>query len=1171
MALAQSSMYNSVGKVTILAALAAAASLAVRAAVFEIDATSGEAAVPSSLAVGDTIRLSLAGGVAFSLDLVAAPPPGIAGPSFIAHDAHSQAAAVVKPLADGLRVTVDDFEHGRIHSVRIRNGKVETSVRETSVGDGDDVCGTCGGDLAVPSGSGAPAPRAQRVNAPTRSADAFPIAEHKAVIDILVAFDEGAKAWAEGASWADGDTIEEFADYAVQKMNYVLEKSQLLDTFCYRLVGVVEVDATYSTINGTLLEALRLRNSGTLAPLAAARERCGADAITLLIDRTEGNTSGLGYEFLKQWTHESFDSNGYTCNICDIKTVYSRYTMSHECGHNLGCGHSDRQGTSSGPGYHPYSCGYHFTDAAGTNRYTIMGYSYTSPASGEYLHVPYFSSPDIVPPEYGVAVGTPTNDNRRTAIANCQGASRWREHAVPYEWDVSFVDSGGNEIPDGSYFFDTLYVTLTNSDPNAVIYYTYDGSVPGPGSFSCANGQRFTFYETRTLTACAVVDGVAQSVCTRTFNCAQTWSGEAGMDGGGAWTTNASAFAWDDSSHAYDEFTPVAFQDVAGVAIVTVAVHGAVSPPRSDFIATATAYVFTKGTPDATIHLRDACLVPAGDIAFNVPVLIDAVAFTNPANHTVAFNAPFGQTVTATTGHCTNMVGIGKNGTLVVSPGAGNTQYFDTLNNKWYYSSARFRVGEGTVVFNGPGDASTGVFGNTGIVVDGNGTLVFDMAGRIAGTYSSISGEGMVVCKTTATAGSMAWNGSAWRGTLAFEGLVADDSTKDFDFTLYGNTSSKILLRNCAIMYLKKDNASLAGTLVLEGEGALRLGGDGYSYNWNSFVALEGDGSISASSKHSQTYVFNTATNYTGSMEIGASNGTGRRIVFGTVSSSSDLPAQSATITVKPGATASIGGGATWSAYNGVEIAGTLLVKGAAATLDCNATASVGLCLDDGATLRFEAADASLVFAKAPAFASGTVNIAFAPGVSPCDRWTLATWPEGGMPAGGFAFKDAAVSLAWELVKTATGLVARVKNRFDVPGMDASIVYGDALADWLDDQNFWMYEGTWQEFMAERGGNGYLNWQSYILGLSTDPTATIRAKIGFDAQGNAVVSVADSIPNAPAVPGFSISCMLLSTASLDDWPTGGTDMHGKSVVLPVNGNVRFYRVVVVIEAGASGP
>lgn len=58
----------------------------------------------------------------------------------------------------------------------------------------------------------------------------FPLAEHPAVIDVLVAFDRGAKAWAENsANWNGGETIEEFADYAVAKMNTVLQNSQLSD------------------------------------------------------------------------------------------------------------------------------------------------------------------------------------------------------------------------------------------------------------------------------------------------------------------------------------------------------------------------------------------------------------------------------------------------------------------------------------------------------------------------------------------------------------------------------------------------------------------------------------------------------------------------------------------------------------------------------------------------------------------------------------------------------------------------------------------------------------------------------------------------------------------------------------------------------------------------------
>ena len=361
------------------------------------------------------------------------------------------------------------------------------------------------------------------------------------------------------------------------------------------------------------------------------------------------------------------------------------------------------------------------------------------------------------------------------------------------------------------------------------------------------------------------------------------------------------------------------------------------------------------------------------------------------------------------------------------------------------------------------------------------------------------------------------------------------------------------------------NNATFPGTLVLDGDGALRFGDNGYSNNYNVFGALEGDGSISASSIHKQAYVFNVATNYTGSITIGGSSN-GRRIVFGTTN---NLPSQAASITVQPGATASIGGGATWSAYHGIDVSGTLIVKGANATLTCDASAALGLRLNDGATLRFDAADAQLVFARAPTFASGSVKVAFAGGVLPADGKCLLAWPEGSAPNGTFAFADAALASGWELVKTSTGLVVKPKDRYDVPGTGACIAYDSALESWLDDENFWMYEElgwTWQEFMDETGANGYLNWQNYILGLSaSDPLAKIKAKIGFDSQGNVVVSVADSIPRAPAVAGFSVECKVLQTADLGNWPSGGTAMNGKAIAIPVEHGNRFYKVTVKIQ------
>jgi hypothetical protein len=549
----------------------------------------------------------------------------------------------------------------------------------------------------------------------------------------------------------------------------------------------------------------------------------------------------------------------------------------------------------------------------------------------------------------------------------------------------------------------------------------------------------------------------------------------------------------------------VLFPDLAQNAAPTVTVHGTVVPTSAAFTADKTAYTFEKGTANALIHLRDASFAPNGDLTFNVPVQLDAVAFTNPASHTLTFNAPFGQTLTETTGSCTNMIGIGSAGMLVVAPGAGKTQYFDSLSTEWFFSSARFYVGEGTVVFKGPADSSKGVFGNTGIVIGKGGNLVLDFSGSIAGTYSSIACEGTITFKAVATANSKTWwTDSGWRGTVAFDGLSADTTTQNFQFEKYGNADSRILLRNCAISYLSNNNAVFPGTLVLDGADALRLGNNGYSSNWNVIGALEGDGSISASSQHTQTYVFNTATNYTGAISIGVTSNKGRRIVFGSVSAAGDIPSQTATITVKSGATASIGGGATWNAYHGVEVGGTLLVKGAHATLDCNVSAAMGLKLNDGAMLRFEAVDAKLTFAKAPQFVAGTVNIAFAAGVAPTNGMVLVQWPDGTTPSGDFAFADSALAGRFVLNKTATGLVvgnaplpATVNTSISVrywgdDGWEDRVMAFNLPTGWAT--NYYPSLDTPEAVAAkynETAANGATVWQCYMLGL--DPTNTTSA------------------------------------------------------------------------------
>jgi hypothetical protein len=288
--------------------------------------------------------------------------------------------------------------------------------------------------------------------------------------------------------------------------------------------------------------------------------------------------------------------------------------------------------------------------------------------------------------------------------------------------------------------------------------------------------------------------------------------------------------------------------------------------------------------------------------------------------------------------------------------------------------------------------------------------------------------------------------------------------------------------------------------------------------------------------------------------------------VFGPGSASGEFPPQGATITVKPSATASIGGGAKWYAYHGVEVGGTLLVKGATATLDCHASAAMGLKLDDGATLRFDAADAKLTFAKAPQFAAGTVNIAFVPGLSPQGGEKLVAWPTNAAPAGAFAFADVALAAAWDLCKTTTGLFVKPKNRFDIPGSEgAYIVETASLAVWLEDNNFELYElsgGTWQEFLGEVGANGNTNWMNFALGLSTeDPSDTFKIAIKLE-NGKVVVS-----PSKPVYEGLDFLTTLYGSDRLSDNLPEINTVEGTVLELePFDGSYDgFYKVKISVK------
>ena len=506
---------------------------------------------------------------------------------------------------------------------------------------------------------------------------------------------------------------------------------------------------------------------------------------------------------------------------------------------------------------------------------------------------------------------------------------------MPYSWDVRFLDDNGNDIPDGTFFSPSLYVTFSHENPNAKIYYTFDGSTPTEASAFCIPDTRFTFTGTRTITACAVIDGVAQSVRTITFNEGLSWSGEAGENGNGVWKDDdSSVLSWNNStSYFYSYMDAVVFPDLADDASPTVTVQGVVVPASAAFTADKTAYTFEKGTADALIHLRDASFAPSGDLTFNVPVQLDAVAFTNPASHTLTFNAPFGQTLTETTGSCTNMIGIGSVGTLVVAPGAGKTQYFDRFNNVgWYYNNAKIQVGAGTIVFKGPVN-NRGLFGSTQFNVAKEGCVVLDVGNAAYDPFytSVVSGEGTVVYRAMIPSSAARWTGQNWRGTVSLTNI----STATLALDQYGGPNSTVRLTGVTGYPGKSGNTNITFNTTVElvdgtdGMAAWTVN-NGYSTACTFISCLKGDGTFQSTKSPNNTYVRQGFTVADASGFSGSLNLVGTQFTFGSTARKNDS-SQSGTIYIDAGY--SVTNRATWTAQR-LVVNGELVKRGTLAISD---------------------------------------------------------------------------------------------------------------------------------------------------------------------------------------------------------------------------------------------
>ncbi len=394
---------------------------------FDLDA--GVADV-GAVALGDELTFALFDDVTLTLVLKEKLPTPLGGDAFLAEVAGYEGikTAVVLRTADGLTIDVQDFRNRKYYKVLSTPDGVKVQEVEAKGG-------ACGCDVRTPvlasvrrsarkthaNVSAAPAAKSL-LGVPDGGAE-------ETFVDILVAFDGNALSWAR----KNGGGLTNFAQTAVQKMNLAIANTGLDASFRFRLVGVVGVAASSTSLDYALDAACYGWNGWDA--IGEKRERVGADIVTVLVDTGSAyGTIGLGYS-LYDTNFDLFSESAY--NACAIRAVAQSHTMTHEVGHNMGCGHSDRQRSSPGPQLYNYSRGYYFS-VGGEGYHTIMAYDNEGPR-GDEIEVPYFSSPNH---KYrGVTVGDQTHDNTRTLANTFAAAAKWREATG------ADIDGGGMDVP----------------------------------------------------------------------------------------------------------------------------------------------------------------------------------------------------------------------------------------------------------------------------------------------------------------------------------------------------------------------------------------------------------------------------------------------------------------------------------------------------------------------------------------------------------------------------------------------------------------------------------------------------------------------------------------------------------------------------------------------------